>query len=235
MNVELIGAIIAIFIVIGGWVAIASLVFFLSHLRMVRVESTLAGPALPAHELPLLWLAVSSIAWPFAAGVGLVGLFKREWVRLGRNATLILLVHFTVAVLEASVAAVANVGRGQGSSSAAEEMFPIVVMACLMVGVGALLATILFWIWSGRRMRRIQSQPRRGPTPGSWRFVVYLSSLLFWPVGIVCLPACSSSENVHVGTSAFRCSLLNIAGIALSVCLALPILIHQFAPQIDGL
>ncbi len=150
-----------------------------------------------------------------------MGWVRRPWARLGRNATLVFLLQITGCVLGA-------IGVGTWNAvnpprSTADELFPIVVVASANLATGVLLAMPLLWIWVGRRADRLSLAPPRGEAPGLWRFAVYAASLVFWPLGVLLAVIFNAPENARVGANAFRCSLLQLVGIALAVCVALPL------------
>lgn len=96
---DFLAAMLSALVCVGCWGLLAVGLGFVAHARMRAVERTIGRPALPANETSLLWYAVSAIAWPFAFAFAIVGLAKRDWTRAGRNATFILLGHFTFFVL----------------------------------------------------------------------------------------------------------------------------------------
>jgi hypothetical protein len=220
-------ALVAATIVLGGWAAIAAVLAVLAQLRMRAVEKTHEGPALPADDQALLWYAVASLVWLSGAVVAVVGLARRDWVRLGRNATLLFLVHITLAVLGASACAFVNAGGHHAGVPSLEELFPLVVTACGVASVNVLAACGFAWVWAGRRRDRLRREaPLAVPGPGAWRFGLYLASLMFWPVGIVCIAVLASPAEARVGSHAFRLSLANLALTALAVCVAIPVLLR---------
>jgi hypothetical protein len=219
-------SLVASVVIMGMWLCLAAPVVYLAHRRMRRVERDLGAPALPANETPALLRAVACFAWPLASVVGLVAWTRRSWARLARDVTLIFLVQITGAVLSAIGATVAQ--SIHPPRSTAEEMFPLLVLACVNLGLGVLIATTFLWVWAGQRARRLRLPPARGPSPGPWRFAVYAASLLFWPLGIVLVVVFTAPENARVGAHAFRCSLVQIACIALAVSAGLPLLAASF-------
>lgn len=160
---KMIGAGIAALIVVVGWGLAVGLIALLVHRRMAGVERRIDRKANPSDDKPLLWLAVAAIAWPFSAGVALVGMAKPEWSRLGRNATLVFLVQVTVMVLAAIVTGGINAARSDGFPLPfAQEMQPIVAIACGIFAVRLIASTVLFWMWSGHRSREsLPNQTRR--------------------------------------------------------------------------
>ena len=230
MEPEFTAALVAGTIVLGGWSVVAVVLGYLAHRRMTRVERELGSPAVPPFEQPLAWMAGAFVAWPFAAVLAVIALAKREWARLGRNLTFIFLGHMTAAVLAAMAAVLVNSPRA-GAQTTLEELGPVVVAACVILAAGVLVAVVLAWVWLGRRSARIHLQaPRAGNGPGPWRFALYAASLLMWPVGIVCAVVYTQPHDVHVGANALRCSLVQIAIIALAVCIGLPIAMFALTP-----
>jgi hypothetical protein len=157
--------------------------------------------------------------------VGLVAWIQRSWARLARDVTLIFLAQITGSVLSAIGVAIWH--SQSPPESTAEELFPLLILACANLGIGTLIATAFLWLWAGRRAERLRRPPPRGPAPGLWRFGLYAASLLFWPLGITLAVVFTAPENAEVGASAFRCSLVQIAWIALCVCIGLPLLVRS--------
>jgi hypothetical protein len=226
---DLLATVIASALLVGVWLCIAGPIGALAHVRMRRVERDLGAPALPANELPLLLLAVASIAWPVATVVALVAWIKRPWARLGRNVTLVFLAQITASVL--SVVGLALATSRSPPESTFEELFPLVVLACVNLGAGILVATPLLWVWAGRRAVRLRARPSTGPAPGLWRFALYALSLWFWPVGITLSVMLTEPQDAGVGANAFRWSLVQIAGVALAVCVAVPFAVKEIAAR----
>lgn len=222
---DLAATLVASVIMMGVWLAMAAPVGYLAHRRMRRVEQDLGAPALPAHELPLLLRAVAAIAWPVAAVVGLVAWVTRSWARLARDVTLIFLAQITASVLSAIGIVIAQTRSPPAST--ADELLALVVAACVNLGTGVLVATAFLWLWAGRRAERIRRGPPQGPPLGAWRFALYAASLVFWPAGITLAVVFTKPENAHVGANAFRCSLVQIAWIAIAVCIAVPLVVSS--------
>jgi hypothetical protein len=225
---DLVAALVASTILMGMWLCAAAPVAYLAHRRMRRVERELGAPALPANEMPLLLRGVACFAWPAAAVVALVAWLTRSWARLARDVTLIFLAQITATVVSAIGMAIAH--ANEPPRSTAGELFPLVVVACVTLAIGTLVATAFVWQWARRRAQRLRLAPPRGPEPGPWRFAVYAASLLFWPLGVVLSVMLTAPENAHVGANALRCSLVQIASIAIGVCVALPLVVSYFAP-----
>jgi hypothetical protein len=219
-------SIVAALVLLGIWLALAAPVGYLAHRRMQRVERELGGPAQPADELPLLLRAVAAIAWPVAVVVGIVVWLRREWARLARDVTLIFLAQITASVLSVCALVITQTVDPPGGS--AEELIPLVDLACATLAFGLLLGTVFLWLWAGRRADRLRRGPPQGPAPGLWRFALYAASLLAWPAGIALAVIFTAPEKASVGAAAFRCSLIQIAAIALAVCIALPLLLRAF-------
>ena len=149
------------------------------------------------------------------------GLFSPERARLGRNAYWILVAHFSLATLGACGMVVTG----------SESVVPILVMACLIVGGSAVMALAFAWRWSGARRDRIEADgPGSEPGPGPERFALYAGALLMWPVGLIGAFVYAEPHNVRAGTVAARLSMLQCFGIALAVCVGLPILAALYAP-----
>jgi hypothetical protein len=226
MNEDFVAAVVAGGIVLGAWACVAALIGYLAHRRMRRVERSRGGPALPRDELPLLFMALAAFALPVASIVALGALVHAPWSRLGRNATFVAIAQMTACVLASSAVAARSVF--EPPKSTIDELVPMVVAASAMVAAGALVATALLWIWAGRRASRFESAPARGATrPGWWRFLIYAASLLLWPLGLALGVAWTAPENARAGANALRCSTLNVLGISLGVCVALPILVRM--------
>jgi hypothetical protein len=171
-------------------------------------------------------MALAAFAIPVAFFVALVTVIHGPWSRLGRNATFVLIGHMTACILASSAAAIRSVFKPPRSTL--EELFPIVIAACALCAAGVVAGTVLFWIWAGRRATRLEKAPARGAErPGWWRFAVYAGCLLFWPAGIAMLFVWNAQENARVGANSFRCSLLNMAAIAIGVCVAFPIVVRM--------
>jgi hypothetical protein len=219
---DLVPAIIAGVILLGMWMLLATPVGYLAHRRMGAVERERGAPALPANELPLLLRAVAAIAWPVAAAVGLVAWATRPWARLARDVTLIFLGQITASVLSAIVVTVMH--AIEPPRGAVAELFPLLVAASANLAVGALVAAAFLWIWAGRRARRLAGAPPSGPPMGVGRFGIYVASVLLWPAGIILGVVLTAPQDAPVGANAFRCSLVQIACLAIAVCLALPLL-----------
>jgi hypothetical protein len=219
-------AVIAGIILVAIWLCIAAPAGFLVHRRMRRAEARLGTPALPPHELPLLLMAVAAVAWPVALVVALAAWLMKDGQRLARNVTLIFLLQITASVVGAACLTIWHAANP--AASEAEELLSLVVMACATLGTGILAATPFLWIWAGRRADRLRLAPPRGETPGLWRFAVYVASLFFWPLGVVLAVVFTAPENARVGANAFRCSLVQLAGVALAVCLAVPFVVQHF-------
>jgi hypothetical protein len=208
---------------------------------MERAETTMTGRAVPDNEAVLLWYCLASMVWLSAAIVAVVGLAKRRWARLGRNATWIFLAHMLVAVVASIACVVINQGR-RSDMPPLEEALPLVVAACVIASANFLAAAAFAWAWAGRRRDRIerdgarrpdQDHAYRGPgwppqssgeyPPGLWRFALYAGSLLFWPAGVVAVIVLSKPKSAGIGASAFRCSLIHMMAIVMAVCGAIPV------------
>jgi hypothetical protein len=232
-------SIACIIVLVAGSVAALG-VGWAAHARMERAEATMVGPAVPRDDVQLLWYAVASLVWLSAAIVGVVGLCKREWARLGRNATWMLLVHVAVAVVAAVACAIVN--ERNPPPSTLLELVPLVFAACAIAAANILVACGFAWVWAGRRRDRVEhgktndrerrhayrtpAHPVDGcapePRPGLWRFALYAGSLVFWPAGVAALLLLSKPTNAGVGAWAFRLSLVQIGMIAVLVCASVP-------------
>jgi len=224
MSEDLFAAAIAALICVGCWGLMAVPLGFAAHARMRAVERADGRRAVPANETPLLWYAVSAIAWPFALGFAIVGLAKRDWARAGRDATIILLGHFTVYVVGSVLISVSTAEGGAG-------LLPIVVLACVIVAVGSFAASAFAWRWSGLRAERIARAPSEEAPMGPVRYAIYAGSFLLWPGGLIATAVMNAPHDVHVGKVAFRCSLATLLSTALLVCVGLPFLV----PWLDRL
>jgi hypothetical protein len=223
---DLYAAIVAAAIVLGVWLALAAPIAWLVHLRMRRVEETTGAPALPRYETPLLLMGVAAIALPVSFFVALVGCIVARWSRLGRNATLVFLGQMTATVLAAIGAAIRS--ALVPPESPLRELVPLVFLACAMLGAGVLAATVVVWTWAGRRAARLRAGPPTGEAPGVWRFLLYAASAFFWPLGIVLVIFFAQPENASAGAISFRCSLVNMAGIALGTCVGVSVLANVY-------
>lgn len=224
---DLLAVSIAVLVTLGGWSGVAAAAGYFAHRRMRLAEAELGASAVPRDELPCLLMGAAWVTYPAAFVVALVGLVNRGWARLGRNATFVLLAQISAAVLSAIGAMIHN--RLVPPSSKMSELLTIMIPACAMCGIEILIAISYFWIWAGRRAARLAGPPAEGPPPGKWRFAVYLASLVFWPVGLVSAAVFSKPENSCVGATALRCALVDVAAIAIGVCVGLPFLVSVLA------
>lgn len=222
MRDEILPAVLAGLCCLAMWSPVAALLAFAAHRRMRAVEAADGGRAEPAHEGPLLWYAVSAVAWPFAFGLAVVGIARRPWARVGRGSTLILLAHLTVAVLAAVASMIASAGRR-------DDPLPFVIMACAMLVTGALLAAIFAWRWSGARARRLASAPPAGGGLGAARFALYAGAAFVGMLGLLAPFVLTKPEDAHAAKIAFRISVTHLALIVLGVCTALPILVWRLS------
>lgn len=89
-------------IVLGGWLACASVVIVGVNRRVRRLVATLP-PNAPDElgDTRLLGYGASCFAWPIALAFGIYWLQKPATARAGRVCTFIALGHFTAAVLAA--------------------------------------------------------------------------------------------------------------------------------------
>lgn len=126
------------------------------------------------------------------------------------------------------------------ASGRGNDPMPMVLLACTMVGVGAVAAAIFTWRFAGLRATRIETQPvdaalssdaterpTRARAPGLARYAIYLTSAILWPVGLVAAVLYSKPENVRVGAVALRISVAQLTVIALAVCIGLPFVISM--------
>jgi hypothetical protein len=203
------------------WGGMAAGAGALAHWRMVRVERDLGTQALPAHEWPQLWYAIAAIAWPFAAVLAAVGLFRRAWARAGRNTFWILLAHFSVTTIGATVSMIFDAqhsGPGIG----------VVFMACGMVLFGATLAMIMTWRFTSARADRIASEPHEAEAkePSTLeRLAIYIGTVMAWPIGIAAAVVYSKPHNVRVGMGALRVTALVFTAISWAVCIGISVLV----------
>lgn len=202
---------------LGTWGAMAGASGWLATYRMRSVERATGGWAEPPNERRYLWYAGAAVAWPIAAALALVGLASRRWTRTGRDCALIMLGHFTLAVL-------GSIGVALAQEPPQSDPFPMIVFACVMVGGGALAAMIIVWKWAGARAHRLASEEPTGDGPGAERFAVYLASLAAWPVGFIAAALYTKPENVRVGTTAMRLSLGVLVAVVAIVCVGLPVI-----------
>lgn len=206
---------------VGSWAAMAGGAGWLVERRLRGVEAQLGRRAVPSEENALLFYAGASTVWLAAMALAAFGLFSPERARLGRNAYWILVAHFSLATLGACGMVVTG----------SESVVPILVMACLIVGGSAVMALAFAWRWSGARRDRIEADgPGSEPGPGPERFALYAGALLMWPVGLIGAFVYAEPHNVRAGTVAARLSMLQCFGIALAVCVGLPILAALYAP-----
>ena len=204
------------------WAPIAALPAWGAGRRMRAVEEADGIRAEPAHEGALLWYAVSSIAWPFAFGLAVVGLARRPWVRVGRGSTLILLAHFTFVML-------AVLGLRIATSERREDPVHIAVMVCAIVVACGLLFATFAWRWSGARAARLAAAPPAGGGLGGARFALYAGTLLVALIGLLAPFVLTKPEDAHAAKVAFRIALVHLMAIVLGVCIALPVLVWRFA------
>jgi hypothetical protein len=216
MDQDVFAAVCAGAICLGIWGALAGIAGAVAQWRTSRVERELGRPALPADEWPLLWYAGACVLWLSALVLALIGLSKREWTRAGRNSLFIFLAHITGVVFAALFSA------ALGDDGAALPV-PLIAVSCAIAGIGISAAAALGWVYAGARADRIEKDPPTGKPPGAERFAIYAASLVLWPVGLVAAAAYSKPENVRVGATALRLSLLQVAAIAAAVCISLPI------------
>lgn len=201
------------------WSPIAALLGWGAHYRMRSVEAADGARAEPAHEGPLLWYAVSAIAWPFAFGLAVVGLARRRWVRVGRGSAFVLLAHFTAVVL-AAIASMLASGRPGG-----DDPLPIVIMACVVLMTGALMSAVFAWRWSGARARRIASGPKTDGGLGGARFALYAGAMFVGMIGLISPFVLTKSEDAHAAKIAFRISSGVMLAIVIGVCVGLTLLV----------
>ena len=221
MDSQLASAACAGLVCIGMWGLMAAGSGALAHLRMRRVEAELGRPARPEGERALLFYAGASVVWLSALVLSGVGLFRRDWVRLGRNCFFVFLGHITLAVIAAIASMMFDAGQGAGP-----QVLPIVAMACLIVAGSATAAVVFLFRWASLRAARIEaSAPAVGEPPGAERWAIYVGSALLWPVGLVAGLVYREPQNVRVGANALRITLLNLLAIALGVCAGLPIFV----------
>ena len=217
------GALCAGLCCLGGWAVIGGAAGWLAHRRMRSVEASAGHRAEPPHEGRWLWYAGAVTVWLAAAVLAVVGLLKRDRVRVGRDCTFILLGHFTLV----TVGSVVTTMIGDPGDM---DPLPIVVLACLVAGGGLTVAPVLAAVWAMRRAKRIAAQPPTGDPPGAERFLLYGASLLLWPVGLVMAFVYAKPENVRVGAIALCMSLAQLWLIAVGTCVGLPLLVAAYWP-----
>jgi hypothetical protein len=192
---------------------------WLAHRRMRKVEAELGEPASPGRERALLWYAGASVVWLSAAALAAVGLLKRERVRVGRDCFFILLGHFSLVTMAASLSVALQATGGSEATG------PVLTAVTIVAG-SAIAATVFAWKWAGLRAARLMEGPKSEATdPGAVRFLIYALSLAFWPAGFVAGFVYTHREDAQVGCWAIRCSLLHLLGIALAVCVGLAVLV----------
>ncbi len=208
----------------GCWVVLAMPLGWAAHRRMRAVETADGARAVPANEWPYIWYAGSALVWLCAAVLAVLGLAQRKWARAGRNCTFIALAHFTLLTVGVSLITAASPGGSPRSVAS-----PVLV-ACLMVGAGALVAFVLILLFTLERARRISSQPVEGHGPNALeRWAVYLGTVFIWPVGLIAAAIYTKPENVRVGMNALRITAVTFVLVALAVCVALPVAMRYLA------
>ncbi len=220
---ESLASIVAGLICLGLWAVMAAIAGGLGHLRMKRVETALGRRAEASPERVQLFYAGAAAVWVVAAALALVGLSRRDWARTGRNCLFIFLGHiaFIIALVPFVMPSAGAVGPAT--------VVPILVLACSVVAVSAVSAAFFAARWALIRAKRLEGlAPTDAPPLGAARYALYLVSLALWPAGLVGVLVFSKPENARVGATSFIFSLVNITGIALLVCVALPVLAYNF-------
>ncbi len=222
-------AMVATGLLLGVWAVLGAAMGWLAHARMTRIEAATGRRAVPALERELLWYALASLVWLSAGIVAVICVAKREWARVGRNATVLFVLQVALAVLAAGACAAVNAeAEHESVLPSAKELFALAVAACVLASINFLVTCGFAWVWASARRDRLVRGARPGAGPGAWRFAAYVGSLFFWPVGFVCVGVLSSPADATVGARAFRLSLVNVAVTALAVCVALPLLLRAW-------
>ena len=207
----------SLLICLGVWGGFAAAGAALAQWRVRRVEANLGRRAEPSEEAVQLFYAGASVVYLGAAILALVGLAKKDWARTGRNCLFFFIGHITL-VIAGMPFVLAQSGREDAAA-----VVPILILACVIVGLSLLVASYFAVRWSALRTRRIEALPATGTEPlGAVRYVIYFGSLAIWPVGLVCAAVLKEPENVRVGATSFRLSLANFVGVGALVCIALP-------------
>jgi len=205
------------------WGVMALAVGGLGHLRMKRVEADLGHRAQPSPERMQLVYAGASVVWLSALVLAVVGLARRDWARMGRSCLFIFLGHITLLVV------LVPMFMPSPSVRQAASPLPMLILVCSVVAVSALISAVFAARWASIRARRLESEPATETQDvGGLRYVLYAVSLVFWPAGFGSALVFNKPENARVGFICFLLSLLNIVGIALSVCVALPLLAEHW-------
>lgn len=186
--------------------------------RTRRVEAALERPALPAGETELLFYAGASVLWLSAAVLALVGLAKREWTRAGRNCFFILLAHFGLVTV---IATLGPVGEAMGTASP----WPFVAAICALVFAGFGAACAFLWRWGSLRVARIEAGRPTGEPPGVERWALYVGALLVGMIGFIAPFVYREPQNVRVGVTALRIGTVYLMLIVTGVCVAIPALV----------
>ncbi len=189
---------------------------WLAHWRTRKVEADLGRPALPEAETALLFYAGASVLWLSAAVLALVGMFKRDWTRAGRNCFYILLAHFGL------VTALATLGPiGDAMHQRVPGPFIAAICGFVLLCFGA--ACAFLWRWGSLRVARIEALPPTGDPPGAERYALYLASILVGMLGFIMPFVYREPQNVRVGVTALRVSMVYVMLVATGVCAAIPV------------
>lgn len=219
---DLVAQLCAMACCLGGYGLLAGGASWLLHRRTLRVEEELGRRAVPPDEKPLLIYAGASVVWLSAAILAAVGLFRREWTRVGRNCAFILFGHLGLATVAGTLVPVARDARGG-------EPLAIVAMACAIVLGSAAASVVFLWLWGARRLARLEALPPTGDPPSTVeRVAVYLASFLVGLAGPIAAAIYRHPQNVRVGVTALRVSLVNLSLIVLAVCLGIPALVYLY-------
>jgi len=214
---------IASLICLGIWGVMALAVGAAGHVRMKRVEAALGRRAEPSPERIQLFYAGASVVWLSAVVLALVGLVRRDWARMGRNCLFIFLAHITLIV------ALVPFVMPRATATSVASPVPMLILVCAIVAISALVSAFFASRWAFLRARRIEAEPATDAQPiGGLRYLLYLGSLALWPAGLVAVLVFSKPENARVGAKSFLFSLVNMVGIALLVCIGLPLLAQHF-------
>ncbi|MCB9596621.1 MAG: hypothetical protein H6719_28110 [Sandaracinaceae bacterium] len=199
----------------GGMAAGAG---WLASWRTKKVEAELGRPALPQNETAMLLYAGASALWLSAAVLALVGMARREWTRAGRNCFFILLGHFGLVTAMASLMPLSSSGGPPGP-------LPFVIGTCAVILFSFVGASAFLWRWGSLRVARIEKEPPTGDPPGAERWAVYVGSILVGMLGLIAAIIYKEPQNVRVGVTALRISLMYLMVVVVAVCVGLPVAI----------
>jgi hypothetical protein len=131
------------------------------------------------------------------------------------------------------------VALSSSSPHSRADLAALVGISCTVVGVSFLITGVLLWQWAGVRAAGLEaaSSPTPSSSPGPdgpldmapIRWLVYLASLAFWPIGVILPLVLSSPRYARVGAYSFRWSLVVVGGLGIVTCIGLAILAGSMA------